>query len=45
MKAKKVKVPLVTHCDASGKITHDYIEIPATIYEQWLKKCYELNGN
>ncbi len=45
MKTKKVTVPLVTHRDAAGNITHDYIEIPVTVYEQWLKKCYDLNGN
>jgi hypothetical protein len=44
MKQKTVKFPAVAHCDSDGNITYDYIEIPLTIYEQWLKRCYELNG-
>ncbi len=42
--AKTIKFPAVAHCDSEGNVTYDYIEIPVSAYEQWLKRCYELSG-
>lgn len=39
-----MKFAISAHLQQNGKITYEYIEIPVSQYENWLKKCYELSG-
>ncbi len=44
MKAKMIKVPIAAYFNGDGSVEYEYAEVPVSVYEQWLKKCFEQLG-